>query len=178
MLSLEVARVVLFMPYMTLLPVFAADVFSTGAVGLGLLQGGSSLGGMLGSLIVASLGDVRRKGLLLLGSGMLAGVGLILLGQAPSFVAALVALLLATLMSSAYMVTRSTLVQSLSSPRMRGRMAGFSHLIFGLMPLGNLPAGALADAIGAPLTVTLQGLVIVAVFLLIGLLQPRLRRLQ
>ena len=178
MLSLELVRVILYMPYMTLLPVFAADVFNVGAVGLGLLRGASSMGGMLGSLTVASLGDIRRKGLLLLGSGMLAGVGLILLGQAPSLTVGMIALLLATIMSNTYMVTRSTLVQSVSSPRMRGRVAGFSRLAFGLMPLGTLPLGALTDAIGAPLTVTLQGVAIVVVFLLIGLLQPRLRKLQ
>jgi MFS family permease len=178
MLSLEVARVLLFMPYMGLLPVFAADVFNSGAVGLGLLQGASSLGRMLGSLIIASLGDIRRKGLLLLGSGMLAGGGLILLGQARSLVAALVALLLTTTVASAYMVTRSTLIQTTVPPRMRGRMAGFNHLIFGLMPVGSLPAGALADAVGAPFTVTLLGVVLLGVFLTVAVLQPRLRSLQ
>jgi MFS family permease len=176
--GLELVRVILYMPYMTLLPVFAADVYDSGAVGLGLLRGASSLGGMVGSLIIASAGDIRRKGLMLLGSGMLTGVGLILLGQAPSFTVALVALLLTTVMSNAYMVTRSTLVQTVSSPRMRGRVAGFSRLIFGLMPLGDLPVGALTDAIGAPITVTLQGMALVAVFLLIGLTQPRLRNLE
>jgi hypothetical protein len=177
MLGLEFFRVILYMPYMTLLPVFAADVFNSGAVGLGLLRGSSSLGGMLGSLLVASLGDVRRKGWLLLGSGTMAGVGLILLGRAPTLAVALPAVLLATLMSNAYMVTRSTLVQSVSSPRMRGRMTGFSRLMFGLLPLGDLPSGALADRIGAPLTVTLLGTAIVAVFLLTGILQPQLRTL-
>jgi MFS family permease len=177
-LGLELMRVIFYMPYMTLLPVFAEDVFNAGAVGLGLLQGASSLGGMLGSLIIASLGDVRRKGLLLLGSGMLAGVGLILLGQAPSLVGALVAILLATIMSNAYMVTRSTLVQSVSSPRMRGRMSGISRLIFGLRPLGDLPTGALADAIDARFAVTLLGAVVVVMFVLIGLFQPRMRNLE
>ena len=178
MLSLELVRVIFYMPYMTLLPVFAADVFNVGASGLGLLRGASSLGGMLGSLGIASLGDVRRKGLLLLGSGMLSGAGLILLGQSPSLPVAMIAMLLLTVMSNAYMVTRSTLVQSVSSPRMRGRVAGFSRLIFGLMPLGDLPAGALTDAVGAPLTVTLLGVAVVVSFLLIGLLQPRLRNLE
>lgn len=178
LMGLELARVLLYMPYMTLLPVFAEDVFDSGAVGLGLLRGASSLGGMLGSLFVASLGDVRHKGLLLLGSGMLAGVGLIGLGQAPSLIMGMVAMLLATIVSNAYMVTRSTLVQTVSSPRMRGRVAGFSRLIFGLMPLGGLPLGALTDAVGVRLTVTLQGVAVVAVFLLIGLAQPRLRTLE
>lgn len=177
-MGLELVRVLLYMPYMTLLPVFAEDVFESGAVGLGLLRGASSLGGMLGSLVVASLGDVHRKGLLLLGSGMLAGVGLIVLGQAPSLVVGMVAMFLATIVSSAYMVTRSTLVQMVSSPRMRGRVAGFSRLIFGLMPLGTVPLGALTDAVGVRLTVTLQGVAVVAAFILVGLLQPRIRMLE
>jgi len=178
LMALELGRVILYRPYMTLLPVFAADVFDTGAVGLGLLKGASAVGGLLGSLTIASLGDIRHKGWLLLGTGGLSGIGLITLGQAPSFAVAMVCLLMVTIAGNAYMVTRSTLLQSVSNPRMRGRMVGFIRLIWGLAPLGTLPVGALADAIGAPLTVTLEGVAVIVLFALLALFQPRLCRLR
>jgi len=175
--ALALVRTILFRPYMTLLPVLASDVYQSGAVGLGLLRGASSLGGLLGSLIVASLGDVRRKGMLLLGSGTLAGAGLILLGRSSSLVVGMAAIVLVRTMSNAYMVTEGTLVQSVAAPRMRGRVQGFARLMFGLAPLGSLPAGALADAMGAPFTISMLGACLVVVFVAIALLQPRLREL-
>jgi MFS family permease len=175
-LALELGRVLLYRPYMILLPLFAGDVFEVGATGLGFLQGASSVGGMVGSLAIASQGDMKHKGWLLLGAGILSGVGLLCLGQAPSFAVALVALVLASMGGSAYMVARNTLLQSISSKRMRGRVVGFRRLIWGLRPLGTLPVGALGDAIGAPLTVTLEGIAVLVLFVVGGLLQPRLRR--
>ena len=175
--ALELLRTILYNPFMTLLPVLASDVYQSGAVGLGLLRGASSLGGLLGSLVVASLGDTRRKGMLLLGSGALAGAGLILLGRSPSLGVAMAAIVLVTTMSNAYMVTEGTLVQSVAAPRMRGRVQGFARLMFGLAPVGSLPAGALADAMGAPFTVTVLGGCVMVAFVAIGLLQPRLREL-
>jgi MFS family permease len=175
--ALELVRTILHRPYMTLLPVLASDVYQSSAVGLGLLRGASSLGGLLGSLVVASLGDVRRKGMLLLGSGTLSGAGLILLGLSPSLVVGMVAIILVTAMSNAYMVTERTLVQSVAEPRMRGRVQGFARLMFGLAPVGSIPAGALADAMGAPFTISVLGVCLVAVFVAIALLQRRLREL-
>ncbi|MEA3407636.1 MAG: MFS transporter, partial [Chloroflexota bacterium] len=46
-LVLELGRVLLYRPYMVALPLFAGDVFDVGATGLGLLQGASSVGGMV-----------------------------------------------------------------------------------------------------------------------------------
>lgn len=175
-LALELGRVILYRPYMVVLPLFAGDVFEVGATGLGLLQGASSVGGMVGSLLVASQGDMKHKGWLLLGAGLLSGVGLLCFGQSPTFAVALVSLMLGSMGGSVYMVARNTLLQSISSQQMRGRVVGFRRLIWGLRPLGVLPVGALADAIGAPLTVTLQGMAVLVLFVVGGLLQPRLRR--
>ncbi|MEA3345609.1 MAG: hypothetical protein U9Q78_05105 [Chloroflexota bacterium] len=76
------------------------------------------------------------------------------------------------------MVTRNTLLQSVASAHMRGRMVGFRRLIWGLRLLGTLPVGALADAMGAPLTVTLEGAMVIALFTIAAFFQPQLRKLQ
>jgi len=163
-LGLELVRVLFLLPYQTLLPVFAADVFRQGAFGLGMMTATSSLGEFLGSLLVASLGDYRRKGLLLLASGSASALMLLLFAHMSYFHLALAFLLLLSMANNAYMVTRSALLQTTASPEMRGRMVGFWRLIWGLSPLGTLPAGALTDHWGAPLTVSLQALVSLLVF--------------
>jgi len=178
LMGLELCRVIFYMPYQTFLPVFASDVFHVGAVGLGLLSGTASAGGLVGSLAIAALGDVRWKGQLLLATGGIAGLGLIIFAQSPSFLLALACLLVVNAASNAYMVTRSTLLQTMTDRWMRGRVVSFFRLIWGLMPLGTLPAGALADAVGAPLMVTLEGVAVALVFILLALSQPGLRRLR
>jgi hypothetical protein len=101
---------------------------------------------------------------LLLASGAVGGLGLILFGQARSFVWALLALCLVAVGQYVYTITRSTLLQSVESERMRGRMVGFRRLVWGLRPVGGLPAGAVADAIGPSSTATIEGGIILALF--------------
>lgn len=144
-LGLELVRVLFLLPYQTFLPVFAADVFHKGAFGLGMMSAISGLGGLLGSLFVASLGDYRRKGWLLLGSGGVSALVLLLFARMSHFYPALGFLFLLGMANNAYMVARSVLLQTTSSPEMRGRMVGFWRIVWGMSPLGILPAGALVD---------------------------------
>src|SRR5918996_3887833 len=60
--------------YRPILPVFAADVFKTGASGLGLLYAAPSVGSLLGSTALLMAGDVKRKGaLVIVGALIFAG---------------------------------------------------------------------------------------------------------
>jgi len=177
-LGVELGRVLFLLPYQTFLPVFAADVFQRGALGLGMMSAISSLGGLLGSLLVASLGDYQHKGWLLLTSGGASALMLLLFARTPLFYPALAFLFLLSMANNAYMVTRSALLQTTVSPEMRGRIVGFWRLIWGLAPLGTLPAGALADRWGAPWTVSVQALISLAMFGGLLLAVPRLRRLE
>jgi hypothetical protein len=155
---------VLFFQYTMLLPLSAGEVFLTGGVGLGLLRAARGVGSVIGSLITAWRGGTQSRFGLLLGSGALAGVALILFGQTRSFALALVALSVVAVGEYVYMITRSTLLQSVPDERMRGRMVGFRRLVWGLRPLGAIPAGAVADAIGPGLTATLEGAIVLALF--------------
>ena len=177
-LGVELGRVLFLLPYQTFLPVFAADVFQRGALGLGMMSATSSLGGLMGSLLVASLGDYQRKGLLLLTSGGTSALMLLLFARTPHFYPALAFLLLLSMANNAYMVTRSALLQTTVSPEMRGRIVGFWRLIWGLSPLGTLPAGALADRWGAPLVVSVEASLSLAIFVTLLIAVPRLRCLE
>ncbi len=50
--------------YKPILPIFAADVFKTGASGLGILYGAPSLGAIIGSIVLLMIGNVNRMGVL------------------------------------------------------------------------------------------------------------------
>ena len=76
------------------------------------------------------------------------------------------------------MVSTNCLLQTQAEERMRGRVMSVYMMTWGLMPLGTVPAGALADRAGVPIVVTLQGALLAAVFVGVGLFWPRLRRLE
>ena len=59
----------------SMLPVFADDVLKVGAIGLGLLMSSSSVGNLVGTLLMASFRNVRRKGIALIMTAIAAGSG-------------------------------------------------------------------------------------------------------
>jgi MFS family permease len=178
LLAMSLSRVLLAMPYQTFLPVFAEDVFGMGASGLGLLQSAVGAGAMVASLWVASLGDFRRKGGLLLAAGLVLGGGLLLFARAPTFRLALGALVLVGAAGNVCMVANFTLLQTTVSDRVRGRVLSMAMWLWGFSPVGTVPSGALADRWGAPLAVALQGGLLLLFFAFVGVAQPRFRALE
>jgi MFS family permease len=180
LLIVAIVPVVLAMPYVNFLPVFSKDVFDVGTTGLGIM--GSAVGGgaVVGALVIASLGDYEYKGRVLVGSGLSFGATLILFAftaSIGSFPLSLVALALVGAAGTGYMALNNALVLTITPPEMRGRVMGIFMTTFGLMPLGALPMGMLADNIGAPLTVGGFGVVTLAFFVLVTLFRPSIRRL-
>ena len=68
MLLVATIPTVFAIPYSQLLPVFAKSVYNIGAGGLGLLLTSMGVGALLGSLVIANVGDRAPKGLVLLAS--------------------------------------------------------------------------------------------------------------
>ncbi len=146
--------------YHIMLPVIARDVLNVGASGLGFLAAAGGAGAMIGTIAVASLGDVKSKGFILVSTATFAGVFLICFALSPWMV---VSLLLAgsigaTLM--AYDANMATLLQLLSPEDMRGRIMGIYAFTFGFTPLGGFLGGVLATMFGAPFAVAVGGGVI------------------
>ena len=59
-----------------------------------------------------------------------------------------------------------------------GRVMSIYMMTFGLMPLAALPAGALADIIGAPFTVGGGALILVVFILFVSVYTPQVRKLK
>ncbi|MGH2603828.1 MAG: MFS transporter, partial [Dehalococcoidia bacterium] len=132
------------MPHQNLLPVFAEDVWSVGAVGLGLLQTMAGIGGLAGAVVAANLGSMRRPGWLMMASMVLFGAFITFFALSPGFGLALGLILIAEMFAMVGMTVNNTIIQSTIPDAVRGRVMSLMMMTFGITPLGTLPAGWVA----------------------------------
>jgi MFS family permease len=138
------------MPYINLMPVFARDVLGTSEMGLGILMGCTGLGSVLGALLVARWQHLAtQRGIQVWTALGFAGLVLAFALTPLLYVAALL-LFGAGLVSAAYMAINQTVMQLKVDDDVRGRVLSIYLLTWGMLPLGQLPLGALANRIGAP----------------------------
>lgn len=178
LLAIVVVRVILGWSYRTLMPVFASDVLHLGARGLGLLSAAPGFGSLFGSLALASVGDFRGKGKVMLISGGVMGLALVGFSNARHFAPAFLFLLLVEAARRGLIITSQTLVQANCEDAYRGRIMAMYMMTIGFMPLGTVPAGAMADAWGVPITLTLQGGLMAAFFAVLWLARSRVRAMD
>jgi predicted MFS family arabinose efflux permease len=119
----------------------------------------SGIGAFIGALIVARLGSWPHKGRLTLVMGILYGFVLSAFALSPWPAVSAIVLIFSGFIGSVFYSTNQILVQLATSEAMRGRVMGALAVSFGLMPVGALFIGALAQQIGAPLAVTAGSMV-------------------
>jgi MFS family permease len=163
LLLLSLITMLLAMPYQSLLPIFVGDIYGLGAGGLGVLMACSGIGSIVAVLALASAGDFPGKGRVQLLAFAGAGVSLALFSQMTRVPLATLFLMVVGGCQMLGMTLNQTMIQATITDDMRGRVSSVHLLDAGLMPLGSLVAGALAEAIGAPATVTLMGVTLAAV---------------
>jgi MFS family permease len=176
---LTVVATVSFMvsPYQTLMPIFAAEVFSGGADTLGFLIGAAGLGGIAGMLALASRRNVRGLMNWIAVACFAAGAALIAFAYSNSLALSLVLIAIVGLAALTVAMGVSTIIQTVVENHMRGRVLGlFTVCFLGMFPLGSLAAGAAADRIGAAHTLAAGGAVCVLTALWLARRLPELRR--
>ncbi len=149
-----------------LLPVYAAEVFEVGPVGLGLLMSAGGAGAMVGTIAMATIGTVRNRGLLMVGSVGVMIVFVALFSRISAVGIAVPILVVLAMLQMVFFTLRIATIQSIVPDRLRGRVAATSGMIVGLYPLGALVAGTMAELMGAPnatlIAVGLMGLALLA----------------
>jgi MFS family permease len=177
LIGIACVAIILGMPYMTLLPVFAEDVHNVGAVGLGAMSTMVGMGAIVGSLFIAYFSTYPHRAALQLVLGVAFGVGVFLFGGAPTFALALPALALVGLTFNGYLTINNTLIFSHARRELHGRVMSVYMLTWSLMPLAALPMSILADVVGPEPTVATAG-VLVALFIGgVAVLYPAYRKL-
>jgi predicted MFS family arabinose efflux permease len=146
------------MPYTVLMPIFADRILHGGAKALGVLMGAAGIGALCGALILASRTQLkglnRWVGLSATGFGAV----LIAFGYSRSYPLSMGLLMLVGFFVMIENGSSNTLIQSMVPDHLRGRvMSVYSMMFMGMAPIGSLIAGALADRVGAPLTVAAGG---------------------
>ena len=163
--------------HQSLLPVFAKDQLGVGPVGLGLMSACRQGGGLIGLIVLASLGSFRHKGLLifLIAGGFGAGEMAFSLGG--GFLWFVLVLLLINACASSVDTLYKTLMQENVPNEQRGRAMGSWVFSIGVAPLGHAGVGALATALDAPTALLINGSVLLAVSVATGLALRSIRRL-
>ncbi len=166
------AALLFFGPSSTLiLPIFATQILHLNAFQLGLLFSASGLGTLIGALTIASLGDFRYKGVLLLFSFFLWTGSLLLFAFSHTLWLSLLALLIFGISQNGVGATVITLAQIRVAPHMRGRVMSLNTLlVMGVRPLGDFPASGLIALIGGPITVLISAVIVgsYSLYLLVG----------
>ena len=164
------------MPYMTLMPVFAAEIHKSGADALGLMLGAVGFGALIGALFLAQRATVLGLGRIIVIATLGFGLGLIVFTVSRVFWLSLVILMGVGFGWMVLIAASNTALQTLADNEMRGRvMSLFSMMLVGMAPFGSLLAGWLADRIGAPLVVATGGAFCAVAGVIFARELPRLR---
>ena len=164
------------MPYMTLMPVFAAEIHKSGADALGLMLGAVGFGALIGALFLAQRATVLGLGRIIVVATLGFGLGLIVFTVSRVFWLSLVILMGVGFGWMVLIAASNTALQTLADNEMRGRvMSLFSMMLVGMAPFGSLLAGWLADRIGAPLVVATGGAFCAVAGVIFARELPRLR---
>src|SRR5882757_5089276 len=162
------AMSLLVIPYATMMPVYAKEIFKGDATTFGYIDSFIGLGAVTGALYLASLPAAVDRKKILWTNTILFGAGLILFSHTTWFPLAMVFAMLSGFGMMAQTTITNTIIQTTVDPSMRGRVISyFAMAYFGLQPLGSLLIGAISQYIGAPATLLAEGLaalVIVGIF--------------
>ena len=164
--------------YYALLPAWGREALDIGSEDLGVLMMLMGVGALVGTLILASMQNFRRRGAFLLICCLLWGAALAAFAQTSTYLHAIPMLMLLGLLNSLFMSLNMTLIQVYSSREMRGRMMSIAMMSFGLMPLSGVPFGILAEFTNTPFALTLSGLLLVAFTLVFAIVYPSYRRMD
>jgi MFS family permease len=146
--------------YSVLLPAFAHDILHLGANGYGLLMAGSGVGALVAALTVASAGHMLPTRTMALGGVWIFSGTLVLFAYTRNLYLGVMLLAIVGFGLVLYFSTSNTVLQSIVPDEMRGRVMGIWALIFGgMIPLGSLEAGLMADFLGTPATMAIGALI-------------------
>ena len=166
------------MQYPVLMPIFARDILKGGSDTLGFLMAASGVGALTGGIYLASRKTVLGLGKKMNAAAFIFGIAIIIFAFSKNFILSMFVLLFAGFGFILIIAISNTILQTITDDDKRGRvMSLFAMAFLGMAPFGSLSAGAIADHIGGPLTIMINGIIslICGVFLLWRL--PALRKM-
>ncbi|MEI7812677.1 MAG: MFS transporter [Ignavibacteria bacterium] len=160
--------------YAMLMPVFAKEMYHGNSKTYGLMMSAVGFGTFVAAVYLA----LRRKiygleNIITIGVVFISS-GLIIFPIIHEFNLSLVVLFIIGLGTMFTITSSNTLIQTLADDDKRGRVMGlYSVALAGLIPVGNLIAGAMAGKIGASMTIIVSGVACIScIFLTVTKIVP------
>jgi MFS family permease len=158
------------LPFNTLIPVYAKDIFKGTASTFGVIDSVIGLGAFSGALFLASLKAGSNLKKILAINTLVFGTGLILFSHSSNYPLALIFAVMTGFGMMSQITITNTLLQTTVPAGMRGRVISFYAMaFFGMQPLGGLLIGSISQWIGTANTILAEGIFA----LLIGILHFR-----
>jgi len=162
----------------TLLPAFADEILKIGPAQLGWLRAAPAAGALGMSLWLSLRPPMRRAGASLLWCVIGFGIATIVFALSRNFALSLLALAITGALDNVSVVVRSTLLQVLTPPHMRGRVSAVNSVFVGSSnELGGFESGAAARLLGLVNSVVLGGIGTILVVLGVHFIWPQVAKL-
>lgn len=146
--------------FVTIMPVVVEQVFHMGATTLGYFYAISGAGAVLGTILVSAFSKKINRRLVIFGGCAIFSVFIILFTLTKSVFFATPFLFLSGLGIISQISIINSTIQHTVSDEIRGRVMSIYSLMFvGLMPLGSLEIGFVAEHLGASLALRISGFI-------------------
>lgn len=171
----EISSVIIFvaimsllvLPFTTLTPVFAKDIFHGSAYTLGIIDGAIGFGALIGALFLASLKQGTNLSKVLAINTLVFGLGLTFFSQVVIFPLALMFITVGAFGMMSVRTVSNTIIQLHVPNSFRGRIISIYLMTLTLMmPLGSLIIGAVSHYVGVQTTVLAEGIIALVIALL------------
>ena len=149
----------LIMPYTTLLPIYAKNIFKGDVTTFSWLNIISGLGALTGAIYVARLRPGKNLLKVIIGAGLLLCVSLVLFSYITYLPVSFVLIMVGEAGLLTFIASTNTYLQTNVDENMRGRVISYYVMAFGgMLPIGSLVTGLLAHLTSAPFTILVEGL--------------------
>jgi predicted MFS family arabinose efflux permease len=163
--------------FITLLPAWSVDILGGDVTTNGLLNSARGIGALIAALFIASLGNINWKGKMLTLGSLISPIFLFIFALMRWVPASLAVMAILGWAYVTFNNVNNALIQTQVDDDLRGRVMGVFMLIFnGLLPLGALMAGLMADRIGEQQTVMMMAVIFLAYSLFAFVRFPQIRR--
>ncbi|MGD9118512.1 MAG: MFS transporter [Dehalococcoidia bacterium] len=132
------------MPYQQLLPIYADDILKVGATGMGMLLSASGAGALVASIVLMALPN-KKRGLMLLVSGLVSGLALVGFSFSSTMGISITVMVFIGIAQTFRVTIGSTLLQVYAEPEYRGRVMSLFHIQWGLSSICTFLAGVLSE---------------------------------
>lgn len=150
-------------PWMSLMPIYAAETFAGDSRTLGVMVSAVGLGALFGTAFLAMRPNVRGLGRVIATCALVAGAALTTYAVSHWLWFSLAALALFGFGLIAAVASTNTVLQTLADEDKRGRIISIYVMTFlGIAPLGNFVAGTVAERIGVHWTLAGCGVALFA----------------